>query len=447
MIRKALLPLITLAVALTGCSLMGSSSRNVEAPKEPIIRVRIVETLKEINTIPSGTYHVKTAAGGNLTIEPGAVHVLRVDGDAVVLLKGDEQLTRSSTLRITPSNDEALLHFEGVPYGVGWWWESLQDRSYPGHFLVKPNSEGLLDVIVTLPVEEYLLGVVPQEIGPDSPMEALKAQAVAARSETILALRTNKYAGDGFDICADVACQAYSGTARYSEATAEAISATRGLVLMYDGEPFSAYYASNDGGHSENIENVWPERSGPKPYWKGVPDLIDPTTPLPDLSTEEGIREWIDDRPGTYGNPALVEGLPEWAIRYFRWRTETTAEELTGFVAKHKDIGRVLAIEAVGRGVSGRMLQARFIGEKGEFITGPELAIRQVWNPPLRSAAFVVDVEGPAERPEKFVMRGAGWGHGVGMSQTGAIGRAIKGQDFRQILSHYYQGSTIGSVY
>lgn len=441
MIRITTLSILILCLSLAGCL----SRQTAEVAEEPIIRVLIVETLDEVEFTTSGGWEAVNASGGRTALNPGNSYKWRVDDDTVVLEENGRQVYRTVRLHINPTSDNALLNVTGVPYGVGWWWESRQDRSYPGKFFVRANEEGLLDVIVTLPVEEYLLGVVPQEIGPDSPMEALKAQAVAARTETIVALRTRKYAGPGYDICADVACQAYSGTARYSDATAQAVAATRGIVLVYEGEPFSAYYASNCGGHSENIENVWPERSGPRPHWTGIPDSDEQIDV--NLSDSNELRAWLDANPDVCCNPVIYPDLPEWTKQNFRWVREFTAEELTAEVANKRDIGRVLAIEPVSRGVSGRMIKVRFIGENGEFTVGPELAIRQVWSPPLRSAAFVVDTEGPEDRPERFIIRGAGWGHGVGMCQTGAIGRAIRGQDYTQILAHYYQESGLATEY
>ncbi|MCC5877650.1 MAG: SpoIID/LytB domain-containing protein [Candidatus Sumerlaeia bacterium] len=439
--RIAPFSILLLCLSLAGCL----SKRTVEVPEEPMIRVLIIETLETAKFTTSGGWTAISASGGRTALSGENSYAWRADGDTVVLEVNGRQVYRTVRLNLEPTSASSLLNIEGVPYGVGWWWESLQDRSYPGKFHVRVNQEGLLDVIVTLPVEEYLLGVVPQEIGPDSPMEALKAQAVAARTETIVALRTRKYAGPGYDICADVACQAYSGTARYSDATAEAVAATRGIVLVHNGEPFSAYYASNCGGHSENIENVWPERSGPRPYWTGIPDS-DETIDV-NLSDSRELRSWLDANPDVCCNPEIYPELPEWTKQNFRWVREFTAEELTAEVARKRDIGRVLAIEPVSRGVSGRMIQARFVGENGSFTVGPELAIRQVWSPPLRSAAFVVDTEGPADRPERFIIRGAGWGHGVGMCQTGAIGRALRGQDYTTILAHYYQESGLATEY
>src|SRR5690606_33512984 len=136
---------------------------------------------------------------------------------------------------------------------------------------IRVTKEGKLNAIVILPLDEYLRGVVPSEIGSTSPPEALKVQAIAARGETLVALRTRKYAGDHYDICADVNCQVFSGTRNRSEQADAAIKATRGLALFHEGEPIGAYYASNCGGFSENAHFVWPDRHpDPVPYWMGI---------------------------------------------------------------------------------------------------------------------------------------------------------------------------------
>ncbi len=414
-------------------------------PEDPLVRVRVVYTLDSVDAWTAGGYVVSAgeATPVGQSLPDGSEIRLAAEGNNVVLTSGGTQILRAPQIDFEPQEDDTMLHIASVPFGIGWWWEGVEDRSYMGHIRTFVNDDGLLDVVVTLPLEQYLRGVVPQEIGADSPAEALKAQAVAARSDTIIALRTGKYEGPGFDICADVECQVYGGAGKHAPGTDAAIRATRGLVLTYHGEPFSGFYASNCGGHSEDIQNVWPHRSANgEPYWSGYFDAPEPYDY--DLRNEADLRRWLEASPDVYCNPAAHDPYPQWAARNFRWEREFTAEEMAEHAARRQDIGRVLRIELPERGVSGRAIQARFIGEDGQFEVGPELPIRQVWDPPLRSAAFVVDTENGADGvPERFVIRGAGWGHGVGMCQTGAIVRAHQGQDFRQILQAYYRESDV----
>jgi SpoIID/LytB domain protein len=343
------------------------------------------------------------------------------------------------------SDEPARVLIKNVPYGVGWWWEGREDREYTGQLEIWPGSNGEIEIILELPVEEYLRGVVPSEIGPTAPLEALKAQAVAARSETITALVERQYAGDNYDICADVSCQVFAGKGRRNEATDQAISDTYGLIISYAGKPIPAYYASNSGGFTEDIQNVWPGRDRNIPCWTGVADGV-PDAP-DNLRDEVTLRKWLSEKPDAFSNAERFDELPEWSKKYFRWEVETSAEELTKLVARKKDIGRVLSIKPGKRGVSGRLIDVTFVGEKGEYTTGPELKIRQMWQPPLRSACFVVDTKGPADRSDTFIMKGGGYGHGVGLCQTGAMGRAVSGQEFTDILNHYYQQAEIIEAY
>lgn len=432
---------------LLAAMLVTSPVRAEDPTTEPTIRVRVIYTLDQITVIPSAEYEARAAGAPEGIKLPGseAAVVSARDGKVHVSGAAGGDGLSAEVVEFSSKAEGAALLIEKVPFGIGWWWAGIEDRLYEGKVDARVAEDGKLTVVVTLPLEEYLRGVVPSEIGGDSPTEALKAQAVAARSETVVALRDRLYGGAHYDVCADVECQVYSGAKKRTDATDAAIKATRGLVLTSEGAAIGAYYASNCGGSSENIENVWPVRSGHKPYWSARFDSDEQMSI--DLTDEKQMREWIASEPDVYCNPKKRAGMPNWSTKNFRWVVETSAEDLTKFVARRKDIGRVVAIRPLQRGQSGRLIKAVFVGENGELEIGPELAIRQVWDPPLRGAGFVVDVEGPAERPEKFIMRGAGWGHGVGMCQTGAVSRALAGQDFKAILDHYYHGSELKAAY
>lgn len=199
------------------------------------------------------------------------------------------------------------------------------------------------------------------------------------------------------------------------------------------GESVGAYYASNCGGCSENVENVWPDRSGPKPYWSS---RFDSAVKFDiDLSNDGDLREWVASEPDVWCAPSKP-GVPDWAKKNFRWEREFTEEQMAAAVAKKKDIGRVVAIKPLERGASGRVLRVEFVGTKDSVVVGPELVVRRLFDPPLKSGAFVVDM--PTAERETFVLRGAGYGHGVGMCQTGAMARAAAGQTFDAILTAYY---------
>lgn len=423
-----------------------------ELGDNPPIRVLVIDSVTSMCLTPkSPSWQIKTLAGkpvGELKSDQPTTIAL-VNGELKLLgpqgSKDVQGSLGSDAIALEATQKDAVLGIAKVPFGVGWWWESAEDRLYQGRIEIHPSAIGKLVVVVVLPLEQYLRGVVPSEIGTDSPLQALCAQAVAARSAAVLALTTPIYSGTYHDICSDVACQAFSGVSKCNAVTDQAVTATRGMILAFEGAPVSAYYASNCGGFTEDIRNVWPDRASDRAYWNTA--VFDgPGTCTLDLTKDEDLRKWLESDPQCYCNPSKYK-IPVWAKKNFRWTVEITADQLTSRVALKKDVGRVLAVRAVKRAPSGRLIEAEFVGEKGSYKVGPELSIRQVFDPPLKSAAFVVDTVGSAEKPEKFVIRGAGWGHGVGMCQTGAVAMANAGKAFAEILAHYYPNAKVEKLY
>ena len=431
---------LLLLMILSGCA-----SAPIEP--EPDVRVLIVDGIPELRLVADGEWFLNWGESETSSLpvpEADGTYVLTAKDGAVKLSGMDGWAGANPLTLVSDFSTSHTMTIKNVPYGTGWWFAGKEDRRYQGSMNVYATPQDTLQVVVTLPAEEYLRGVVPSEIGgKGTPLEAQKAQAIAARSELMMALKEKKYVGPFWDICADVNCQVYSGLNKHNEGTDEAIRATRGEVLIFKGEPIGAYYASNSGGYSENVENVWPSRSGAVPYWSG--NFDGPGKGPGPIDSDEKARAWIASSPEVYSNPAWVKGGPSWSTKSFRWVREFTAEELSEAIAvkAKKDMGRVLALKSVRRGVSGRIIELDMMCERGVFQIKDQLEIRQLVKSPLRSSCFVVDTEGPADRPTKFILRGAGYGHGVGMDQTGAIGRALKGQKAAEILAAYYRKSKL----
>jgi len=408
--------------------------------EEPTVRVRLFQSVPSVTMDFAGAW---TLTGGDSV--SGTVE-LHPQGEQIRLVRAEhaDEIV-PAPLDFTPTETSSTVTIRKIPYGVGWWWEAKQDRDYSSQLTFRVLEGDVMQGVATMRLEKYLQGVVPSEIGPDSPLEALKTQAVAARSETVRALKSRIYAGPDYDICADVECQAYSGDTKRSAASDRAIAETKSLVLTHKGEVIGAYYASNSGGMTENVENVWPERSGPAPYWSGQYDG-DPAE-APKLTDEESVRRWIDSSPEVFSNPKYHPGMPDWAKKNFRWERQFKVDDLSARLSEKHPIGRFLRIEPLKRGVSGRIARARIVGTEGSFEVDRELALRKLFDPPLRSSCFYVETIGPADAPTEIRIVGAGYGHGVGMCQTGAICRAIAGQDFRTILTHYYRETEIVPAY
>ena len=412
---------------------------------EPIVKVRIIYNLDSIQVLLNDNWNI-TGITENSSIEPtkSSVLTIKTDGQEVKVTDNDNyQRITSSHLKLDCDDPAGTLEIFNVPYGIGWWWEGKENRTYEGQIDIKVNENDKLDVIISLPLEKYLCGVVPYEIGSDAPIEALKSQVISARSETVEALITRKYSGDGFDLCADVECQVFAGNHKRTEITDKAVYDTKGLCLFFGDKVIGAYYASNCGGISENVENVWPERSGPVPYWSSHFDL-DSTL---EFNPTNNPKEWIESNPDVYCNPNFHPELPSWSQNNFRWKVEISNNELTQNLNKLKLIGTLKDIDVIERGNSGRIIKAKFIGSEDSLLLNSELDIRKIKHPPFRSSCFVFERYYNSEGEEFYQFSGAGWGHGVGMCQSGAVARAYSGQSFYQILKHYFPETDIKTVY
>ena len=445
---------------------------------EPEVRVLLINTLEGFELTASGPVTITDKSTGaaiesdtgiadagirdNVLEDEDAAStplVFRLDGDVITVTRAGEELVAGRRLMLSAESEFIIAD---VPYGINWWWGGTEDRSYDGELHVHVNSGGDLEAVLHLPMEEYLKGVIPYEIGPESPLQALKAQAVAARAEIVQTLLTGKYQGEHHDVCAEVECQVFAGNHRRTARSDSAVTLTRGEVLMFGEEVIDAYYASNCGGMSERVEKVWPWRGGPKPYLIALPDtdrreinpgqntrgsgsgenshaehdsrasgrgadLIDPQT---------DIVAWLDNPPESWCNPYIHTNLPGWSKANFRWERRIGDDE---FEPEFRGLD---SLEIVERGESGRLHRVRAWrgGEAQELDF--ELAIRQMVHPPLRSSAFTWSrVDGD------WLFRGAGWGHGVGMCQSGAISQAWQGYGYDRILQHYFPGTRLERLY
>ncbi|MCX6639381.1 MAG: SpoIID/LytB domain-containing protein [bacterium] len=354
--------------------------------------------------------------------------------------------------RIIPLSAETTITLYGVKIGAGFNWESMADRTYKGIVEIRVGNDARLCAISELQIDQYLKGVVPAEMPAGYPLEALKAQALAARSE-VLAKLGSKHTNDPFDFCANVHCQVYSGTTNEAESTNEAVASTRGEVLYYENEICDAVYSAVCGGHTEHKHNVWnpPEEAYLQGIYDAAPNQLDQLKY--DLSKEKDVRRWIEERPDVFCS-LNRDGIPTilaYSKKYFRWEVSYSRKELEDIIKKRtgEDIGTLYDIITLQRGVSGRLIEIEVLGSRKNVRIKKELNIRRVLSPTyLRSACFVIDIEmGDMGTPLTFTFRGAGWGHGVGMCQIGAAVMALDGYKYREILSHYYTDSEIRSLY
>ena len=297
---------------------------------------------------------------------------------------------------------------------------------YRGPFRIFASDTQGLTLVNVVGLEDYLRSVLPNEIGtpPESDFEAVKAQAVAARSYTVAYL--GRRALLGFDLYASVEDQVYGGVTRENAQSNRAVQATLGEVLVSEGQPIKALYSSACGGQTANVEDVWPWDY--TPYLRSVRDDAGPgTTPYCSLSSN------------------------------FRWREEWDPDS---FVAMVRQYGVTDAPAAAGLG--GRLLDVRVdkrsgsgrVQDLGISTTTGDIAFhgdRTRWvlrrpgtNAILRSSLFKIGiVRGDGGKARRVVATGGGNGHGIGMCQWGAMGMARAGVDYRDILDHYYKSTRL----
>jgi SpoIID/LytB domain protein len=223
--------------------------------------------------------------------------------------------------------------------------------------------------------------------------------------------------------------------------------------MKSNGAVIEASYAGVCGGHTESNENVWNGLA--KPYLRGIfdgksrPNLLGNS-----LANENTLRKWVTSKPNVYCNTSQsqIPSALEYTKKYFRWEVEYTRQELQAMIRKRtgEDFGDLQDLVPLQRGPSGRLIRLRVVGTKKTFEINRELAIRQALaEKTLWSACITIEKSGvDRDRlPVKFKILGAGWGHGVGLCQTGAAMMALRGQNFEQILRHYYTNVKLDKQY
>jgi SpoIID/LytB domain protein len=362
----------------------------------------------ELVARPTGTVEIVDGAGATLA-----------SGDAVVALDGD-----------------AGFALEKVEHDAGYPGHGFEDRAYRGRLYLAVDAAGGLAAVHAIALEELLRGLVPSEMPASSPLEALKAQAVTARSNVLAQIGT-RHLTDPYVLCAEVHCQAYRGEAAEVASTDAAVRATAGEALFgkADRALVDGVYSAMCGGHGEDNEAVW--GNVPDPSLRGRPDLPQSEAAAwkGGLSDEARLRAFLRDAPQGWCGRA-TGARPD---RY-RWERRFTSPEVDA-IAAPLGVGPVRVLEVAGRGVSGRARALRVAGGVGSTTVHGELRIRRLFRN-LPSAMFVLDRDGDA-----WVFHGGGWGHGVGMCQWGAAGRAEARQDYRQILRAYFSGAEVGKIY
>lgn len=410
-----------------------------QVPTAPIVRVLLGE-VKSLRFKTAVNFTIKNidANAQNHIGQKDTLYTVKVADDLILVFKDEVKIAAfNQKITIDYDNPKATILIFDVETGSGNYWASKTDRIYRGKLEIGLDDAKNLRLINVINMEEYLYGVLPSEMPPDWPIEALKAQAIAARSEAYRKMGRHK--AQGCDFCSEVHCQSYIGAKVETEKTNNAVDETSGIVAMYKGKPIDAVYSNSCGGHTQG--NIFSDRRIVD-YWQQKQDTPEPTGFLFPLSPLE-LEDWLwSSKISVFCNNEKFSRRSN-----FRWMRHYSHEHLEGLINKKINIGKLLGINILERNPSSHVHKVKIVGSKGDFIIEKELNIRNMFGN-LRSGMFNINVKLNKEaRPEEFIFYGGGWGHAVGMCQVGAASMADQGFNYQDILKFYFSGIEIEKLY
>lgn len=401
------------------------------------VRVGIAEGMEALAFSAGSPFFVRAGGGVDGPL-PSGLWEMRLEGGSLALYgPGSARHAFSGPeIRFELERDSATWILYDLNAGSGYFWARREDRQLRGD-LVALVRGSTFTVVNVLDIEAYLLAVVPSEMSFTMPMEALKAQAIAARTYTLRSLG-GRYASRGFDVLGDVASSAYRGVDAEHARTTEAVLSTQGLVLTYRGSLAETYYHASAGGHTASSREVW---GGHREYLQGVPEWGSGEGSLAFPLSPGALERWLRQIPDVYSSRAGHAILGT-----FRWVQRVTAEEIRRRVERTRSVGAITRIVPIERGEAGHVRSVRIEGTGGSYVVSGDV-IRSTLGG-LKSSAFKIETFlGPDGLPESFLFIGAGFGHGVGLSQLGAAGMAEAGHTAEEILQHYFRGAAITPNY
>lgn len=436
--------------------------------KEPIVSVGIVSASKLCFSLNA----------------PYTVCSLEQCGKQVVELSEGRILWENNfydELLFEPNDTQSSFTLEDVTIGVNFHWERKEAQTFLGklRFIVENNN---ICAINELPVETYLISVISSEMRATSSLELLKAHAVISRSWLLAQMEQRKAENNNavkqpslfktdeeivrwydredhkhFDVCADDHCQRYQGiTKAANKHVVEAIKQTAGEILTSRGEICDARYSKCCGGAVEEFQYCWEYIR--KPYLQALPDTMPDTTSLPNLTNEAVARQWILSSPNAFCNTTdqkvlsqVLNDFDQETTDFYRWTQIYSQAEVKQLLEEKlaMQFGDIIDLIPMERGKSGRIYRLKIVGKERTLIIGKELEIRRALSKShLYSSAFVVEkVDIKDGVPQQFIIKGAGWGHGVGLCQIGAAMMGVQGYRYDEILLHYYKSAEITKAY
>jgi SpoIID/LytB domain protein len=422
------------------------------AASGPLLRVGVLNSIPllgvsgasgiEVNPLGTAmwTWRAARATGGQ-SVQAAAGQVLRIEamtsreGSYLAVRDDQGEIGRcNGALRVTGTDDM-------------WPVQTLQLRpdgcckvaAWRGAIELDPHGSHMTMVNV-LSVEQYVAGVVPNEVPGNYPSGALQTMAVIARTFSLA--RRGFHEHEGYDVCSTVHCQMYGGYLSEWEAGNQATLSTQGEVIEYDHALADSTFHAVCGGIGEDVDKVWPQHA--TPYLIGELDAP-PAVKVPDLSDERAFRSFIDNPPEAYCS----------ASPRFRWQESYSTEQLQTLFEQSLPVtlgtafhglGQLRDVRVGSRSSHGRVQQLDIEGTEGSYSIAKD-SIRWLWSGGhlgqggLQSTLFCIDKQGAT-----YVFKGGGWGHGVGMCQDGAAGMAARGIPYHDILLHYYPHTSLAHL-
>ena len=426
--RKTVFVAILGAVACASAMPRPADDLPMDEGDQPV-RIALATSAENARVGGTGTWRVYSRNSAKLVTSGTAGTTMRIErrGNQLVAVKADGSVTSRQTA--------PLLVRATTPGSFVTW----NGKRYRGELVIRPNNGGLL-VVNRLGVESYLRGVVPLEIGgvaKPGDEAAVEAQAVAARSYSYIHIAD---AGTrAFDMYGSIQDQAYGGVDAEQAMSDRAVESTRNMVLRYAGRIINTPYSSTCGGRTAAVKEVWWRRND-EPYLKSVSDQI----------------------PGTDKYYCDISGRFRWTTSFNETQLRETLEKYLGTVTPASEpavaasatsrlsLGRITGFNVTGRTPSDRVASVSIQTERGNYVVRGN-DVRFVLRTPsgslLNSTYFTAETtKGSSGAIDQLTIRGGGYGHGIGMCQFGAIGRARAGQDYRTILTSYYQGTTVERI-
>ncbi|MDZ7362767.1 MAG: SpoIID/LytB domain-containing protein [candidate division KSB1 bacterium] len=441
--------------------------------QEPTISIGIYEGRFVATGFLRGLFSINDGArlDGEFRIEAGSNQLVMTDASGKEMARGKE-------ISCVPIS-RGTFTLREVTIGVKFHWERREDQTFEGGLRFLRREDGTITAINEIPVEAYLKSVISSEMSAEAPSELLKAHAITSRSWLVAMLERQKKfrnidkpsrrsfeSGDeiirwydredhrDFEVCADDHCQRYQGLTKIiSTAAAQAVDETRGLFLVYGDEICDARFSKSCGGISEAFENAWEDVA--VPYLQPVSDA---PVQHPHIMSEPQAEQWMLSSPEAYCNTSdgniLRQILPSFdqeTTDFFRWKVLYQRQELEEILTAKSgmNFGTLLELVPVQRGPSGRIIKLKIAGTEKTVVVGKELEIRR-WlsKSHLYSSAFIVRTERDERGvPLRFILHGAGWGHGVGLCQIGAAVMATKGFKAEEIVKHYFRNVELRKLY